>query len=444
MGQNRVLDNFAPEFSSSLTYSVGDLVMYCGTLYVCSTAITTAGSWTGVTNWTQTNLAGTASKLTVNPVLTGLEPELLGLVIGQTTYQAQKLFQTDGVSFDLNEDADYTLTNSYSSYCRVGKTTFFVISFDITKNANVNSPITVGTFSNIPLAISNKLVGGIFLDQDTVFAYEDGTYDGVEVVTAVTKGNDNSISVSMDTSSLVQGTTYHIRFLTVFLLTDNLIVDPILDNNDWATIARICEAGTASSFWNVGDTKTDLGTDGVTRTFRIADMSGLYGKHVVFEQMNLEGTDGTGATGVVWDADNLNDYLASDMNVTVLPSVITRYSSSLQGTLTNTTVKVAENGNSATIVDVTNKLFLEAEKEVGYTSYSRTEEQAVLTTYAYWSTHTSANDHIKYNQANSARHWWLRSPYSGYTGYVCYVDVYGVASYYDAYYTLRFAPCFSF
>ena len=44
----------ANEFSTSKTYAVGDYVLYDGDglLYKCHTAITTAGAWTGDTNWT--------------------------------------------------------------------------------------------------------------------------------------------------------------------------------------------------------------------------------------------------------------------------------------------------------------------------------------------------------------------------------------------------------
>lgn len=42
----------APAFNQTKTYSVGEYVTYEGVLYECSTAVTTAGAWTGSTNWT--------------------------------------------------------------------------------------------------------------------------------------------------------------------------------------------------------------------------------------------------------------------------------------------------------------------------------------------------------------------------------------------------------
>lgn len=41
------------EFSESSTYAVGDLVSHGGKVYRCSAAVSSAGSWTGTTNWTE-------------------------------------------------------------------------------------------------------------------------------------------------------------------------------------------------------------------------------------------------------------------------------------------------------------------------------------------------------------------------------------------------------
>ena len=46
----------ANNFSTSATYSVGDFAIYQNELYKCHTAVSTAGSWTGTTNWTKTNI----------------------------------------------------------------------------------------------------------------------------------------------------------------------------------------------------------------------------------------------------------------------------------------------------------------------------------------------------------------------------------------------------
>lgn len=51
-------DNFAGEFSPTSTYAVGAYVVYGGAFWRCTTAVTTAGSWTGASNWTQVTAGG--------------------------------------------------------------------------------------------------------------------------------------------------------------------------------------------------------------------------------------------------------------------------------------------------------------------------------------------------------------------------------------------------
>lgn len=61
------IDSIADAFSTSSTYSVGDLVMYNSLLYKCTTAVNTPGAWTGVTNWTRAtaeDLIGNLNRLT--------------------------------------------------------------------------------------------------------------------------------------------------------------------------------------------------------------------------------------------------------------------------------------------------------------------------------------------------------------------------------------------
>lgn len=226
-------------------------------------------------------------------------------------------------------------------------------------------------------------------------------------------------------------------------------VDPVLANNDWATIASVCASGDAANSWSVGDTKTDTGTDSKTRTMRICDMQGLYSKHVVFEQVEQE------STTYVWnpssntdDNSAYNNYSIANISGSIRYALNTTikalYSSGLQAALTQTTVKVAKNGNSGTILDVTDYLFLPAEKEIfGSVSYSRSEEGAVLTQYQWYSTHNTANDRKKLRDG-TAKYWWLRSPLSGGTGSVCGVSSGGSAGRNSAYDNGGVAPCFAF
>ena len=54
----------AEEFSTSATYNLGDYCIYDNLLYLCTTAVTTAGSWTGSTNWLQVLIGDELSEKT--------------------------------------------------------------------------------------------------------------------------------------------------------------------------------------------------------------------------------------------------------------------------------------------------------------------------------------------------------------------------------------------
>lgn len=231
------------------------------------------------------------------------------------------------------------------------------------------------------------------------------------------------------------------------------VVDPILANNDWATIRAVCEAGNAADYWSLGDTKTDLGEDGVTRTFRICDMSGLYNKHVVFEQVELT------ESAIVWNQDSnvddddcQNNYNISDMRNTDLPALLANYSLDLQGVITNTTYKVAKNGkaNPMVVLELTDKLFLPAEREILASRWgSAQEEWDALTRFALYALPENDNNAFrkKYRPSTptNADQYWERSPSaSNTTNLVCVVSNSGNANHGRTYTMNRIAPCFSF
>lgn len=230
--------------------------------------------------------------------------------------------------------------------------------------------------------------------------------------------------------------------------TPPIVVDPILDNNSWAVIAQVCDQGKAADYWSLGDVKTDVGTDGVTRTFRICDMSGMYGKNAVFEQVELE------ANGIAWNASTntdddgaYNNYNISDMRSTVLPALLAKYSSELQAVITNTTYKVAKNGwaSPMPILDLSDKLFLPAERELfASRAQSVQDEWNALTRFALYALaeNDNATFRTKKDPTNTAQRWWERSPRSGNTSGVCYVNN-GNANYSNAFQEYYFAPVFA-
>lgn len=229
--------------------------------------------------------------------------------------------------------------------------------------------------------------------------------------------------------------------------SSGLVPDATLNNNSWAVIALTCQLGNASQYWAVGDTKVDTGTDTNTRTFRICDMQGLYNKHVVFEQVQTESDTYNWNSSSNVDLEGAeNNYSISNVRANHLPTIMSRYSTNLQGVLTETTYKVAKNGKNSTILELSDKLFLPACKELlGRPAYSREEEANVLTQYQYYINVSP----VKYKPNSQGANYWTRSPGSGgLTGAVVanYISggSYGAPSHDSVIYLRNIAPFFSF
>lgn len=255
------------------------------------------------------------------------------------------------------------------------------------------------------------------------------------------KGDVYKVLTSAEAATIAQQYGYTPTYATDTQV-DLLFLSSTLANNSWPTIGAAIDANLAGNYWSLGDTKTDVGTDNVVRTMRICDMSGMYGKKVVFEQVELE------QTSVAWDTNNVNNYSTSTMRSTTLPALLAKYSSDLQAFITNTTYKVATDGNSSTLLELTDKLFLPAEREIfASRNGSRTEEWDALSRFALYAVSANDNDDFrkKYKPSTptSADFWWLRSPRSGGTDGVCYVSSSGASSDRSANGSNRIAPCFS-
>ena len=119
----------APAFSSSATYDVGNYVTYEGGLYVCSTAVTTAGDWTGATNWTAANMTSPDATLDV------------------TSAGRLRLVDTDGTilwqqGYDLAAESFVTLSCDKVNLFAFAATT--VHAFDDTATYAVDDRVTYG------------------------------------------------------------------------------------------------------------------------------------------------------------------------------------------------------------------------------------------------------------------------------------------------------------
>ena len=119
----------------------------------------------------------------------------------------------------------------------------------------------------------------------------------------------------------------------------------------------------------------------------------------------------------------------------------------MQAVITNTTYKVAESGNSSILEDLTDKLFLPAEREIfAVRRYSRENEWNALTRFALYALPENDNNtfRIKYHpSSHTAKYWWERSPYAGSDNLVCIVGGDGNAGSRSASLDYRPAPVFA-
>lgn len=257
----------------------------------------------------------------------------------------------------------------------------------------------------------------------------------------------------------------------------------ILNDNDWATIRRISDAGTGANYWQVGDTKTIVINGTVGKTYfdnlsidcfilgfnhnaakegdnRIHFGIGKNGDKLVglvdssyatevlktgYFSMNSSETNVGGwkdcqlRNTVLQGTGTLNNPTANTM-LAALPSdllavlkSVTKYTNNVGG---------GNDSVESNVTATTDYLFIPAYYEVVVASnvYGNTYEAAQQQQYDYFKNGNSTIAY-KYNDTSTAA-WWLRSPYRGYDNsfYCVYPsgDVYGDV----AYASLGILPCF--
>ena len=171
----------------------------------------------------------------------------------------------------------------------------------------------------------------------------------------------------------------------------------------------------------------------------------IYGnKHVVFEQVGVD-TDvyKWNSSDNKDDNDCINNYSISKIRDNLNQTIIEYLSNDLQSELVATTIQTAKNGNSSTLVSTTDKLFLQAFKEIGYTNGSVVAENDALTTWQYYTSHNTYSDHIKYNSNGVASNWWCRSPNKNDQEYICYCSNSGSNSIVSAITNKYISSCFA-
>ena len=259
--------------------------------------------------------------------------------------------------------------------------------------------------------------------------------------------------------------------------------DPVLNNNDWATIRAVSDAGQGANYWSVGDTKTitingkagattfsnlsidayiigfnhNSAKEGANRIhFKLGKISGVqvglvdssYDSYVSMSgkfTMNTRNTNSGGWNGshmrkTVLGSDSTPTSPTANTLLAALPSdlravmkAVTKYSDNTGG-----------NNMASNVTATTDYLFLLAEFEVfGTRMYANSAEQNYQAQYDYFK---AGNSKVHYrHSATGSKAWaWLRSVYyAGNYRTFCIINTSGAIDTYDASYSYAVAPGFA-
>ena len=256
-----------------------------------------------------------------------------------------------------------------------------------------------------------------------------------------------------------------------------------LNDNTWATIKEVSDAGQGENYWSVGDTKritingkvgnftfSNLAIDAFIIGFnhnssregtnRIHFQIGkIGGKDVCLcDSQYGSGQSGNGYFNMNPNNSNSGGWNGSYMRKTLLGnsgtpssppanSMLAALPSDLRAVMKSVT-KYSDNtggspDNASYVTSTTDYLFLLAEFEYhGARSYANSAEKNFQLQYSYYK---AGNSKVKYKhgETGTAAFHWCRSVYVGYTAYFCLVDTNGSASYTNANSSWGAAPGFT-
>ena len=283
---------------------------------------------------------------------------------------------------------------------------------------------------------------------------------GEYTVSATIGGSEKSETVTIDASKI-----YDVEL--------GIRASATLNDNDWATISSISSAGLASSYWNVGDTKTIIlnGQVGNTTFSNLsidayilginhnAEVEGNNRIHFCIGKVN-NNTVGlvdsqyeqypmtsSGYFSMSYGDSNTNSggWNGCYMRSTIMSAIKDALPTDLQNVLKTVTKYTDNTGGSDSSSNVTatiETICLEAEFEVqGARSFANSYEQNKQKQYDYYKNGNS-KIRYKYNDTNSAVWWWNRSPISDDFISFCCVDTGGMTSYDVSRSSRAVAPCF--
>ena len=324
--------------------------------------------------------------------------------------------------------------------------------------------VSVASGATVTATKGSKVVSGTSVNGTcTLTVPEAGTWS-----VKATLGGQTS-----DTKSI----TFTDRYSLAFFL-----VSAVLNDNDWATIKTVSDAGQGANYWSVGDRKavTLNGTVGTltlsnftTYAYIIgfnhnASVEGANRIHFQFAKTALSGgtdvalcdsdygdnpgggfrmnSSGTSSGG--WASSNMRTEICGTSLSSYSGTIIAVIPEVLRAVLKSVT-KYTDNvgGNSgdvaSNVTPTADYFFLLSEVEVfGSITYGNTTEASKQAQYAYYSAGNSKIKY-KYNNMSVAALWWLRSPRAAkYADRFLDVNRDGECGYVDSDFSLGFAPGF--
>ena len=247
----------------------------------------------------------------------------------------------------------------------------------------------------------------------------------------------------------------------------------VFNDNSWDTIKSTVNAGTAASYWKVGDRKEVIlnGTVGTksfsnTTTYcyilgfdhnKSVESNNAHALHIGFGASALSGgayiaycdskyNNNVSTTGYFsMNSSNTNSggWNSCQMKSTICPAFKDALPSDLKSNIRAVT-KWQNNGNGTSGQSSSNEIWLLSEMEIFGRAFQSgyTANQLQYDFYkgiADW----SAAPKIKYKDTatSTAVFWWERSASSGDSIGFCFVDTGGGADGYSAYSSIGFAPC---
>lgn len=297
------------------------------------------------------------------------------------------------------------------------------------------------------------------------------------------------------TIKVAQGTNYNAYTatdVTVGVTAQFLPVKKTLNNQTWAEIRQVSDAGKGSEYWAVGDAKqiTINGTVGLTSISNFTvwafvlgfdHNSGKEGTNRIHFQLGRTAETKTDTNGICFVDSTYGNYNANNGSFTMNPASNSSGSKNAGGwnashmrktllgsdgsptspasntflaalpsdlrAVMKTVTKYSDNtgGGSDTasyVTATTDVLFLLSEFEVqGARSYANSAEQNYQAQYQYYK---DGNSKVRYkhNATTTTAHWWLRSVYASGTTYFCRVSTDGSATHNRSGYCRGVAPAF--